>query len=129
MRNYAELMRRFRERGLDRGEPERGSLSRFGKHAGVSPRYLSHVNNGRKHLGDESCRKIEAAFGLPPGWMDHDHVVGAVPDSQPEREFLELALRLFRESPVDAQAALLRYMADRLLSAIGIGGDRGGLAL
>ena len=109
------LMAQFRDRELARGEPERGVLNRFGKFTGVSPRYLSHVNNDRKHLGADVCRRIESAFRLPHGWMDNDHLGGPGAGTRAEREFLELALKLYRESPVDAQGVLLRYMADRIV--------------
>ncbi|MEN9885454.1 MAG: hypothetical protein RL758_32 [Pseudomonadota bacterium] len=117
MRNYKTLVQQFRTRALDRGEPERGLLNRFGEHTGISPRYLSHVNNGRKHLGADSCRRMEEAFRLPHGWMDQDHLGGPAPGTRAEREYLELALKLFRESPVEAQAVLLRYMSDRMIGA------------
>lgn len=118
LRNYKVLMQQYRNKELDRGEPERGLLNRFGAFTDVSPRYLSHVNNGRKHLGPDSCRKMEQAFRLPHGWMDHDHLGGTpATGSRAEREYLELALKLFRESPVEAQAVLLRYMSDRMLAA------------
>jgi hypothetical protein len=116
LRNYKTLMQQFRTRELDRGEPERGLLNRFGEFAGISPRYLSHVNNGRKHLGADTCRRMEGAFRLPHGWMDHDHLGSPAPGTRAEREYLELALKLFRESPLDAQGVLLRYMSDRMLS-------------
>lgn len=115
--NYKTLLKQFLEKGLDRGEPERGVLNRFGEFIGVSPRYLSHINNGRKHVGAETCRRIEQAFRLPHGWMDHDHIGGgAATNTRAEREYLELALKLFRESPVEAQSVLLRYMSDRMLA-------------
>jgi hypothetical protein len=115
LRNYKVLMLRFREREADRGEPERGLLNRFGAFVQISPRYLSHVNNGRKAIGAQTARQIEAAFGLPLGWMDHDHMAGPAPNSRAEREYLELALRLFRQSPVEAQSLLLKYVADRMV--------------
>lgn len=117
MRNYKTLMQQFRNRELDRGEPERGVLNRFGEFTGISPRYLSHVNNGRKHLGADTCRRMEESFRLPHGWMDQDHLGGPAPGTRAEREYLELALKLFRESPVEAQGVLLRYMSDRMMSA------------
>lgn len=117
LRNYKTLMQQFRNRELDKGEPERGLLNRFGGHTGVSPRYLSHVNNGRKHLGADTCRRMEQSFKLPHGWMDQDHLGGIGTGTRAEREYLELALKLFRESPLEAQAVLLRYMGDRMLAA------------
>jgi hypothetical protein len=114
-RNYQTLMAKFRDQELQRGGTERGILNQFGLFTGVSPRYLSHVNNGRKHLGPDSCRKMETAFDLSRGWMDHDHLGGIpVTSSHAEREYLELALKLFRESPIEAQGVLLRYMSDRM---------------
>lgn len=115
LRNYKALMLRFRERESERGEPERGLLNRFGKFVEISPRYLSHVNNGRKAIGAQTARQIETAFGLPLGWMDHDHMAGPAPNSMAEREYLELALRLFRQSPVAAQSLLLKYVTERML--------------
>jgi hypothetical protein len=120
MRNYRLLTQQYRTRALDRGEPERGLLNRFGEFTGVSPRYLSHVNNGRKHLGAETCRRMEQAFKLPHGWMDQDHLGSPAPGTRAEREYLELALKLFRESPLEAQGVLLRYMSDRMLSGAGV---------
>lgn len=117
LRNYKTLMQQFRNKELERGEPERGVLNRFGEHVGISPRYLSHINNGRKHVGAETCRRIEQAFRLPHGWMDHDHLGGGASNTRAEREYLELALKLFRESPIEAQGVLLRYMSDRMLNA------------
>ncbi|MEN9885505.1 MAG: hypothetical protein RL758_83 [Pseudomonadota bacterium] len=117
MRNYTILMQQFRTRELDSGEPERGLLNRFGEFTGVSPRYLSHVNNSRKHLGPETCRRMEQAFKLPHGWMDHDHLGSPAPGTRAEREYLELALKLFRESPLEAQSVLLRYMGERMIGA------------
>lgn len=115
LRNYKALMLRFRQKEAERGEPERGLLNRFGRFVGISPRYLSHVNNGRKAIGARTARQIETAFGVPMGWMDHDHMAGPAPSSRSEREYLELALRLFRQSPVEAQSLLLRYVAERML--------------
>jgi|GEM_PF-2561887 hypothetical protein len=115
LRNYKALMLRFRQKESERGEPERGLLNRFGKFVEISPRYLSHVNNGRKAIGAQTARQIETAFGLPLGWMDHDHMAGPAANSRSEREYLELALQLFRQSPVEAQSLLLKYVSERML--------------
>ena len=52
--------------------------------AAVSPEYLDQILKGvllpkkqdgtrsRRALGEDSARKIEAAYGLPVGWMDND---------------------------------------------------------
>lgn len=119
LQNYRVLIEQFKNKEAARGEPERGYLNRFGAFVGISPRYLSHINNGRKNVGDATARQIEHAFKLPHGWMDHDHLAGPVAGSKAEREYVELALRLFRESPLDAQSVLLRYMSDRLMMRSG----------
>jgi hypothetical protein len=118
LRNYKALKLLFRDRPDQQGKPQHGLLVRFSEAAGVNARYLSHIENGRKNIGDKLAREMEAGLGLEFGWMDHDHEVGAVQQaaSPAEREFLELAQRLFRHSPVEAQALLMRYMADRVLT-------------
>ena len=122
-RNYKALMLQFRQQEAARGEPERGLLNRFGAFVGISPRYLSHLNNGRKAVGAQTARQMEKAFGLPEGWMDHDHIGGSATSSRAEREFLELALQLYRQSPVEAQSLLLRYVADRIIGGA-MNGDK-----
>lgn len=116
-KNYGVLLAKFEEKESRDGLASRGSLNRFGEFVGISAAYLSHVNNDRKNLGSDSTRQMENAFKLPAGWMDVDHSQGTDPMGKAEIEFTRLALRLFRESPVEAQAVLLRYMADRMLSA------------
>lgn len=116
-RNYKTLLVQFRQRDDQRGEPERGIINRFGEFVGISPRYLSHINNRRKNIGTATARQLEEAFKLPHGWLDHDHLSGPASSNRSEREFVELALRLFRESPVEAQAVLLKYMADRVMGS------------
>lgn len=123
-RNYKALMLQFRQQEAAKGEPERGLLNRFGKFVGISPRYLSHINNSRKAIGAQTARQIEQAFGLPDGWMDHDHIGGSPTASRAKREFLELALQLYRQSPVEAQSLLLRYVADRIIGGA-MNGERG----
>lgn len=88
-----------------------GVLKRFGEVIGVSPRYLSHVNMGRKKLGDEVCRKIEQAYRLPFGWMDHCHLSdSANPANSAEVGFLAMALKVYRMKPVEVQALLMDFM-------------------
>lgn len=113
--NYRTLMRQFEEAGANEGLPSRGSLNRFGDFVGISARYLSHINNRRKNIGDATCRAIETAFKLPTSWMDTDHSRGTDPANEPEAEFTRFALQLYRESPTEAQALMMRYMADKLL--------------
>lgn len=111
--NYRTLFAQFEERDKEEGNQHRGLLNRFGEYVKVSPRYLSHVNARRKHLGPRTTAAIEAAFELPEHWMDTDH---SRPAGSAELEFTRLALQLYRESPTEAQALMMNYMADKLLS-------------
>ena len=113
LRNYKSLLVQFRSRPDQAGLPEHGLLTRFANHAGVSVRYLSHINNGRKNIGEAVSRQLEAGMELPEGWMDAQHD-GANGMSTAELDFSETALELFRESPADAQAMLMRYMLERI---------------
>lgn len=116
LRNYRTLFEQFKLRDeREHGGAVRGTLRRFGEFIGINGRYLSHVSNGRRTIGNDTARKLELAFNLPHGWVDQDHVGGTQLQSNAEREFIELALRLFRASPIEAQSVLLRFAADRLL--------------
>ena len=58
-----------------------GTAKQLAEAADVSTAYLSQVKNRQpdsktgkpKYMGDEVARKIEAALGETPGWMDTDH--------------------------------------------------------
>ena len=113
LRNYRVLLLEFRARPDQAALPEHGLLTRFAAAAGVSPRYLSHINNGRKNIGDTVARQLESGFALPHGWMDNDHDP-ELTDEGPEKEFLNAARQLYRESPLEAQAMLMRYMMERM---------------
>lgn len=94
-------------------EPEKGMLKRFADRLGLSDRYLSHINNARKGIGSTTARRIEEALKLERGWMDSEHEPSD-PKDRAEQEFVHSALQLFRNSPVEAQAALLRYFREKL---------------
>ncbi len=111
--NYRALLQQFRARAEEVNLPEHGLLKRFAEHVGVSARYLSHINNDRKRIGVTLARQLEAGLGLGRGWLDTHHTDAAQP-SDGETEFLSVALRLFRESPADAQAMLMHYMLARI---------------
>lgn len=117
--NYKKLLTDFAEKMRREQGTDYGVLDRFGKFADVSPRYLSHVNMGRKNLGDDVSRKFEEAHQLPHGWMDQQHdlsVVVTLGASNPEKEFLRLALSVYRMAPLEAQAMLMRFMVERINS-------------
>ncbi len=57
--------------------PNHGILTKFAEFTNQSPRYLSHIWNGRKNVGAALARKIESAFQLTEGWMDVEHGIRA----------------------------------------------------
>jgi transcriptional regulator with XRE-family HTH domain len=99
----------------DRAASDHGMLKRFAEKLGISQAYMSHINTGYKPIGARMARKFEEALSLPDGWMDqlHDEASTRSPD---EEAFIAAALELYRESPTDAQAALLKAFAQKLRS-------------
>ncbi len=110
MRNYLNLQVQFKMRPENKGLPDHGMLKRFAAFTDVSPRYYSHINNGRKNIGDKTARAIEKAFALEHGWFDRNHDENLNSVSTAESEFLSMALDLYRKSPVKLQALLMQYM-------------------
>jgi hypothetical protein len=111
--NYRLLLVAFSQKLMDELGTDHGLLDKFAKFTDTSPRYLSHVNSGRKKLGDESCRKFESAHKLPHGWMDQTH---SKPTGDKEREAVDMFVNLYRAAPLEVQALLMRYMADKTLN-------------
>ena len=96
-------------RGLDRG---------FAINLGISPSYWAQIKSPQrvKGIGKNLARQFERKFYMPDGWLDEPHdedpivtparilaeyVVHAA--TLEEKEFLEAALRLFRENPLSAR--------------------------
>lgn len=45
----------------------------FADKVGLAVAFISQMNTKRRAVGDDAARRIEAAFGLPRGWMDKQH--------------------------------------------------------
>lgn len=101
--NMQALYKRFCAMYPD--EPERGMLRRFAQYTHISPRYLSHIRNGRKAIGHGTARQFELAFGLPESWMDVPHN-GVDEISADEQAYLRRALAAHRANPAAAESAL-----------------------
>lgn len=114
--NFLELFRQFREKHAD--QPDRGMLKKFAEALGLSERYLSHVKCGRKPIGHATARHIEEALKLPTGWMDVPHTE-LEPRSSSEKQFVEMALALYRANAVAAQDAMLSALKTRLATTGG----------
>ena len=67
---YQQLRREFASEEAQSGVSSVGSQARFAQRIGVSPKYLGHVQNGRRQIGDALARKMEVAFAKPENWMD-----------------------------------------------------------
>jgi hypothetical protein len=67
---YRQLRELFDARPDQRNLPKYGRTARFAKASALSPRYLSHIDNRRKQIGDQLARQIERALGMPLNWMD-----------------------------------------------------------
>jgi hypothetical protein len=95
---YQEAITEFSKRWSEKRLPEHGRLSRFARYTDNDPRYLSHINNGRKSIGDETARKIERRMKKPAFWMD-------TPPDSPERGMeLPMLSLLIRACSADAIA-------------------------
>jgi hypothetical protein len=95
-------------RGLERG---------FATNLGVSPSYWAQIKSPQriKGIGKNLARQFERKFYMPTGWLDEAHDADTpLPLRDPpeykltvatleEKEFLEAALELFRNSPTVAR--------------------------
>lgn len=126
-KNYERLFADFKQRvwGKNPEEPERGMLKLFGAQLGFSDAYMSHINTGYREIGLKTARRMEKSLRLAHGWMDILHDDSAQPAtaathlsaaSNSEQAFIDAAVKLYREDPSAAQAALLAAFAARFHS-------------
>lgn len=107
-------------------EPERGMMTRFAGVSGISPRYLSHIRNGRKEIGHNSARNIEKglrALGhefddVVDGWMDNDQSRGG-PVTLEMESLLKSVQTCYDISPLETQRALNELARRILLERVG----------
>ena len=110
-RNFKDLYAKFKQDHADL--PDHGMIKAFAEHLGMSQAYLSHLHTLRKNIGARTARKIEAQLSLPAGYMDSLHTNKAFNASAAEKEYLHTALALYRASPVEAQAMMLKAVMNR----------------
>lgn len=121
--NMETLFERFKEYVWARwpNEPERGMMTRFANSSGMSPRYLSHIRNGRKEIGHDKARKMEAGMrnlghefdDVVDGWLDNDQARG-MPLSPEVESLLQSVQTCYSISPLETQRAL-NELARRIL--------------
>lgn len=85
--------------------PLHGRLKRFSAVCQASARYLTHVINGRREIGDELARAIERGFSKPANWMDHPHLpdTGELFGLALEADEMQLRVSLLRIACGDVQ--------------------------
>lgn len=110
MNNYRTLFERFRARPEEKDLPEHGLHKRFADHCGLSVRYLAHITHGRKKFSESVARQMEEALSLPLGWMDNVHSAHDGVGNTAEREFVDMAMHLYRENPLEMQRMMMQFM-------------------
>lgn len=60
----------FRRAHLIRQIERYGNAESFAEAAGLAPSYVSQLKTGKRNIGTNTARKIEAALGLDHGSMD-----------------------------------------------------------
>jgi len=103
---YNDLKMEFSQLPQEKGRPLRGQLERFGAFTSISPRYLSHIENDRKNIGEETARKLENAFNKPQFWLDTEPRSDQLSNAG-ETIIKELACQAWRKNPLGTHAALL----------------------
>ena len=103
MAKYQELLSEYAARPEERTLAHHGRLRRFATSAGVSERYLSHINNGRKNIGDQFARDLENGMGKAENWMDQE----TSSERKKAPPFFELAALAHKVDAVAAERALL----------------------
>ena len=99
------LWQRWRLQAIAQGES--GAEKRFAEQIGISPSQLSQ-HKGGKPLGDRLCRRIEAACGVPAGWMDDDAAALPASAASPTPAAISLGGMLELLGPESATAAVLQ---------------------
>lgn len=114
-RNFHYLFEQFKDsiRRQWPDQPERGMSKLFAEKLDLNPKYFGLIKQGRRNIGEDIARRIEACMDLPHGWMDVDHT-GPGPETQSEKEFVEAALALFRQNEGAAQQALIRLFNQKM---------------
>lgn len=126
MQNYHIL--RAQQLAIDQGagKPVRGALRRFAENTGLPPAYLSHVKTGRKNIGDDMARKLEAVFNKPSCWLDTSHSADNAESACSSRDkrsefaekIAELAASVARLYPEETQQLLSAMLAKKLIDQV-----------
>ena len=116
MVNYQTLMHEFSNRADQKGLSDHGFLKRFADHGGLSVRYLSHINNGRKPIGDQVARQMELGFDKPAGWLDREQ---ELVESGGEKK-MAVSRRLFNQAMMRSPDATMHALLSIIIEADGL---------
>ena len=95
-----------------------GAQKKLSEKSGIYHTYLSNIRVGNREMGEEIARKIEAAMGLMPGWMDQPHSVMEAEEQDyvaatPEEVALEQRLAsLWEQLSMPRRRIALEVLAD-----------------
>jgi hypothetical protein len=96
-------------------EPERGMLKRFAEQLSISEAFVSHINTGRKPIGDRTAMKIEDALKLQRGWMDESHDESGVEDLSPmKQEVVAMVVELLKSGSEEGAAEVMRLIREKM---------------
>ncbi|HEY1091902.1 MAG TPA: hypothetical protein VGE47_12485, partial [Burkholderiaceae bacterium] len=107
----------------------RGLERRFAERLQIQPSYWSQIKGRSRQIGERLARQFEQLCHKPQGWMDQDHLPGAVtaapaapvraaepPPNQPqdddERFIVGLVLTYYRRHPQRARTRLLDLLGE-----------------
>lgn len=109
-RNAVALYQEFLRQRIAAGDAPKGLDQAFAAALQVSPSMWSQIKSSRP-IGDKLARQIEAACGMPAGWLDEAHEEQpSTPDAAEER-FVELARQAWRAANAKGKRELARMLA------------------
>ncbi|HDR9065512.1 TPA: hypothetical protein ACU967_002270 [Burkholderia contaminans] len=115
--NFLFLFEQFKERVRQTlpSEKDRGMLKRFSEQLGISDKFVSHINTGRKPIGDRAAQKIEEALSLPRGWMDETHAEEAIDALSPlKQEVVAMVVELLKSGSEEGAAEVMRLVREKM---------------
>lgn len=97
-----EVQATRRQNILDLIGPKHGAIRDFVRTYGLSEQLIYQIKHHKRNVGDNFARKVEAAKGLPIGWLDQKHE----PDPDLFNDQLLAAARL-RAIPFEMRTTIL----------------------
>jgi|OpeIllAssembly_1097287.scaffolds.fasta_scaffold492860_2 hypothetical protein len=109
--NLLAMINEYRDRVLK--GVQHGAMTSFARHLAMNPVQLSQLKNGTAPIGNPLARQIEKKAGKPSLWMDDEHHLINMDDSD-QVNFLNVAMKLYRISPSAAKDVIMQAMLDEI---------------